>query len=143
MNADEQLMRGILQTQLLTLGWADQTAFEGKSFTPTAGTPYQEVTTVFAEAFDRTLAGSSEQRGVFQVRLLYPLTKTDGTGTAQAGIGAPATRAKAIKAAFPRNTTLPESGGQKVKVLRTPTITRGPPQGDRDVTIVRVRFGDR
>ena len=27
--ADEQLMRGILQTHLLTQGWAAQTAFEG------------------------------------------------------------------------------------------------------------------
>lgn len=140
--SDEQLMRGILQTQLLTLGWADQTAFEGKQFTPTPGTPYQEVVTTFAEPFDRTLAGSSEQRGVFQVRLLYPTTKTDGTGTAQAGIGAPTARAKAIKAAFPRNWNNTVSG-QKVKVLRTPHITRGPVQGDRDVTIVRIRFGDR
>jgi hypothetical protein len=58
------------------------------------------------------------------------------------GTGAPTARAMAIKAAFARNLKL-SSGGQTVKIMRTPHITRGPVQGDRDVTIVRVRFSDR
>lgn len=138
--SSEQAIRGILQTQLLTLGWAERTAYEGKGFIgaqPDATTPYQEVVTIFAEPFDRTLSGSSEQRGVFQVRILWPVADVKANGT-----GAPTARAMAIKAAFPRNLPL-TSGGQKVKVLRTPHITRGPVQGDRDVTIIRIRFGDR
>jgi hypothetical protein len=135
--SSQQLMRGILQTQLLTLGWGAQTAFEGKPFAPVADTPYQEVSTFFAEPFDRTLGGSSEQRGVFQVRLLYPVSQV-----AAEGVGVPQARADAIKAAFPRNMKF-LSGGQTVKVMRTPAISRGPVQGDRDVTIVRVRFTDR
>lgn len=133
----EQIMRGLLQTRLMTLGWDDQTAFEGKSFTPLAGTPYQEVTTVFSEPDAITVSGSSQHRGLFQVRLMYPLDQV-----AAAGIGVPWARAEAIKAAFPRN-LLMTAAGVKVKIAREAQITRAEPQGDRDVTIVRVRFRDR
>lgn len=134
----EQAIRGALQTHLLTLGWTDQTAFEGKSFSPTPGTPYQEVATVFSSAIDFSLSDSAMERGTFQVRLLYPLDDV-----AQGGIGAPTARAEAIKAAFPRNLRLPVGGPYVVKVASTPTITRSGPQGDRDVTVVRFRFSDR
>ena len=140
--SDVQTIRGLLQTRLLTLGWQDQTQFEGKQFTPTAGTPYQELTTIFVEPNAFTLASSSQRVGTFQVRLLWPLTKPDQTGTAQAGIGAPTTRAQAIANAFPRNLVL-SSGSTKVKIMSEAHITRGPPQGDRDVTIVQIRFSDR
>lgn len=138
--SSEQAMRGILQSRLLTLGWADRTSYEGKGFTgaaPDALTPYQEVVTSFTEPFDRTLAGSSELRGTFQVRILWPVADVKANGT-----GAPTARAEEIKATFARNLRL-LSGGQLVKIMRTPHITRGPVQGDRDVTIVRVRFSDR
>lgn len=138
-----QTIRGLLQTRLLTVGtgWTNQTAYEGLQFNPTAGTPYQELTTVFVDPDPFTLSDSSQRIGTFQVRLLYPLTKADGTGTAQAGIGAPTTRAQAIADAFPRNLVL-TSGATKVKIMRQAHITRGPPQGDRDVTVVQVRFSD-
>lgn len=129
-----QVMRGLLQTRLLTLGWADQTAFEGKPFTPTSGVSYQELTTTFSEADAITLASSDMQRGLFQVRLMYPVGTT--------GIGPQTARAEQIVALFPRNLTI-LSGGAKVKIMRKPAITRGPVQGDRDVTIVRIRFSDR
>lgn len=135
--SSEQAIRGILQTRLLTLGWDTQTAFEGRSFTPAAGTPYQEVATAFAEPLARTHAGPDEHRGTFQVRLLYPVSQV-----AAGGIGAATARAQAIKAAFPRNLKL-STGGQTVKIMRTAHITRGPVQGDRDVTLVRIRFSDR
>lgn len=132
--SSEQAMRGLLQSQLLTLGWADQTAYEGRPFSPTPGTPYQEVTTAFSEPQAITHTGSDLYRGIFQVRLLYPIT----TG----GIGPQTARAEAIKAAFPRNLRL-SADGQLVKIMRTAAITRGPVQGDRDVTVVRIRFSDR
>lgn len=141
--SSEQAMRGILQTRLLTLSWSiSQTAVEGKQFTPAAGTPYQELETAFATPIDATIAGSSQLGGTFQVRVMWPLTTTDGTGAAQIGIGAATARAEAIKAGFPRNLKL-TTGGQTVKIMKTPSITRSPPQGDRDVTIVRIRFSDR
>lgn len=137
-----QAMRGLLQQRLMTLGWEDQTVFEGRQFTPTPGVPYQEVATTFAEPDPITLSHSDQQRGEFQIRLLYPLVATDGSGTAQTGIGAPTARAQEIADAFPRNLKL-ASGSVTVKITRKPWITRGPPQGDRDVTIIRLRFSDR
>lgn len=138
--SDEALMRGILVNRLLTLGWANQTAFEGKGFAgaqPDATTPYQEPYVTFATPLDRTLAGPGEYRGEFQVRLLWPVSQVRQNGT-----GAPSDRAKQIKALFPRNLIL-TSGAQRVKILSSPLITRGPVQGDRDVTLIRFRFGDR
>jgi hypothetical protein len=129
-----QVMRGLLQSRLLTLGWADQTAYEGRPFSPTAGVPYQELTTAFNEPDAITVSGSSMQRGLFQVRLLYPI----GTG----GIGPQTARAEQIAALFPRN-LLMTAAGVLVKVTREAHITRGPPQGDRDVTVIRIRFSDR
>lgn len=129
-----QIMRGLLQSRLLTLGWADQTAFEGKPFTPTAGVPYQELTTSFAEPDAITLSHSDMQRGLFQVRLLYPIVTT--------GIGPQTVRAEQIAALFPRNLIIEGPGG-RVKIARAAQITRGPPQGDRDVTVIRIRFRDR
>lgn len=141
--SDVQTMRGLLQARLLTIGWENQTEFEGKHFSPTDGVPYQELTTVFVKPESITLAGSTQRIGTFQVRILWPLTKADGSGTAQAGIGAPTARAQAIADAFPRNLILPVGGPTQVKIMDDAHITRGPPQGDRDVTIVQLRFSDR
>jgi len=136
---DEQAARGALQTQLLTLGWnASRTAFEGKAFTPDPTQAYQEATTEFFSPLGRAHAGSSWGRGVFQVRFLWPLAEV-----AANGIGAPTARAKTVKAGFPMNLKLVGAGGQIVKIMAEPLITRGPPQGDRDVTIMRARFRDR
>lgn len=143
--SSEQAMRGALQKQLLTLGWdLTRTAMEGRAFSPVATQAYQEVTTQFFEPDAITLAGSDNARGVFQVRILWPLAATTGDiGVTAKGIGGPTARAEAIKAGFPRNLTLPTSDGGKVKIMRVAHISRGPVQGDRDVTIVRIRFGDR
>lgn len=138
----EQVMRGLLQARLKTLGWADQTAWEGRAFTPTPGTPYQEITTQFFDALPIGLVGSDMVRGLFQVRLLYPLTTPDGTGVTQVGIGPAWARAAEIQALFPRNLVLSNIGG-RVKIAARPTINRGPVQGDRDVTVVRIAFRDR
>ena len=133
----EQVMRGLLQSRLLTLGWADQTVLEGKGFTPTPGTPYQLVNTIFNEPEAITLSDSSLLQGIFQVRLMYPLA-----GVAANGIGVPWARAEQIKALFPRTLTM-LAAGSKVKIKRDARITRVEPQGDRDVTVVRIRFSDR
>ena len=126
----QQAIRGALQTRLATLGWANQTAWEGVAFTPVAGQPYQEVTTGFGEPDAITLAHSDVLKGVFQVRLLYP----PGQGTA-----APDIRAKAVADAFPRNLSL----GGVAKIIRSAHVTSGGKQGDRDVTVIRIRFSDR
>lgn len=142
---DEQAVVGALQTRLLTLGWdASRTAFEGKSFTPNPTQAYQEIETIFHTPVGRTHTGSSWGQGTFQVRIMWPLAAATGDlGTSANGIGAPRARAKVVKAGFAMNLKLTGAGGQKVKVMQEPVITRGPPQGDRDVTIVRIKFQDR
>jgi hypothetical protein len=142
--SSEQAMAGALQTRLLTLGWdITRTALEGKTFTPVATQAYQEVTTGFDSPFGATHGGREFMRGTFQVRVMWPLAATTGDlGTSANGIGLPRARAEAIKVGFPRNLVLTGAGGQKVKIGER-RITRGPPQGDRDVTIVRIRFKDR
>ena len=136
---NEQAVRGALQTRLLTLGWdATRTAFEGKGFTPDPAVAYQEVTTDVRSAMGATMAGSSWGQGTFQVRVMWPLADVTANG-----IGAPGARAQAIKDGFPRNLKLAGAGGQIVKIMTEPVITRGPPQGDRDVTIVRLNWRDR
>lgn len=128
----QQVIRGALQTRLKTLGWADQTAWENRKFTPTAGVPYQRVTTLFAEPNNLGLGETALERGVFQVTLAYPVGS---------GIGASTARAEAIRDAFPKNLTI----DGKVKVARAPEITRLGVDKDEawDITTVRIRFVER
>lgn len=136
---NEQAVVGALHARLLTLGWdASRTAFEGKAFTPNPTEAYQEPTTDFRSAVGATLSGSSWGQGIFQVRVMWPVADVRANG-----VGAPRARALEIKTGFPRNHVLAGAGGQIVKVMEEPVITRGPVQGDRDVTIVRFRFRDR
>ena len=130
---NRQAARDLLESRLRTLGWTTQTAWENVGFSPTVGTAYQEVTTAFAETDAITLADSSQNLGVFQVRLMYP----PNVGTKAADI-----RAKAIADAFPRNDVL-SNADAKVKIMREAHITGGGKQGDRDVTVIRIRFSDR
>ena len=130
---NRQAIRALLHGRLATLGWGTQTAWERTAFTPVTNAPYQETSTVFAEPDAITLADSSRLNGVFQVRLLYP----SGKGTADSD-----TRAKLIADAFPRNDVL-SSADAWIKLMREPHITSGGKQGDRDVTIIRIRFSDR
>lgn len=130
----QQAIRGALQVQLLTLGWADQTAFEDQQFTPTAGVPYQEVDTIFAEPNTYGIGGQAQERGTFQVTLKYP---TNG------GVGVSSAWAEAIRTAFAPVQQFPTAGGGYVKISRKAEVKRLPVDGDRDVTVIRIRFGDR
>lgn len=129
---NRQAIRALLHGRLATLGWGTQTAWERTAFTPVTNAPYQETSTVFAEPDAITLADSSRLNGVFQVRLLYP----SGKGTADSD-----TRAKLIADAFPRNDVLANANA-RIKLMREPHITDGGKQGDRDVTLIRIRFSD-
>lgn len=136
---NEQAVIGALQTQLLTLGWdASRTVFEDKAFTPNPSEAYQEATTDFRSAVGRTHTGSSWGQGIFQVRIMWP-----AADVAENGPGAHRARAIAVKAGFPMNLKLTGAGGQVVKVMEEPVISRAPSQGDRAVRIVRFRFRDR
>lgn len=126
----QQGIRGALQSQLMTLGWADQTAWEDRHFSPTGGVPYQIVRTLFAEPNSYSVGEGAFERGIFQVTLAYPLNS---------GVGVSTTRAEAIRAAFPNKLNL----GGVVKVMRKPEITRLGADDDRDLTVIRIRFSER
>lgn len=128
-----QVLRGLLQTQLMTLGWVGQTVWEKKHFTPTPGVPYQRVNTLFAEPNSYSLGTSAQERGIFQVTLYFPLN---------GGAAVSTERAEAIRTAFPKNLRL-LGLGRLVKVMRKPEITELGPEGDRELTQVRIRFSDR
>lgn len=112
---------------------ANLTAFENVTFVPIVGLPYEEPIVAMITPNDYALADGAQQRGIFQVALKYPIGQGSGAATA---------RAEAIKAGFAKNLRL-TSGGQLVKIMRTPEITRTGIDGDRDVTLVRIRFSDR
>lgn len=134
-----QALRGLLQSRLLDAGWADRTKWERKSFTPVQGQAYQDVSTRFAQPLPIGLVGSDQDRGEFQVRVLWP-----SADIAERGLGEAWARAEEIAALFPRNYTKTGAGGVMIKVTRKPTIDVSPaPQGDRDVLVVRVQFSDR
>lgn len=130
----QQAIRGALQTQLLTLGWTDQTAFEDKVFEPDPDVPFQEVHTQFIEPNSYALKRGFQERGIFQVKLLYPVGQ---------GVGPSGTRAALIRAAFARDTRLPASGPLVVKIMGQPSVVRVGRVDDRDVTLIRARFSDR
>lgn len=127
---DQQLIRGAFQSRLATLGWHDATAWENRAFTPTSGVPYQRVNTLFAEPNSYGLAAGSMERGIFQITLAYPVN----TGVAES-----AERVEEIRALFPKNQIV----GGVAKVTRTPEVTRLGADGDRDITVIRVRFTER
>lgn len=127
----QQAIRGALQSQLISAcGWADQTAWERRPFQPTTGVPFQRVNTIFAEPNSYGLGPGALERGVFQVTLCFP---------ANTGIAESTARAEEIRAAFPKNLVL----GGVVKVARKAEITELGTDGDRDLTVVRVRFVER
>lgn len=125
-------LRAALETALIALGWADQTAWENKGFTPTADVAYQRVTLRLAEPDDSEIGAPSVDRGFMQVDLMFP----PGGGPGDAGV-----RADAIRSAFFNGRTLTASG-QTVRVWGTPEIMGGYSDDgtDRYVVPVRIRF---
>lgn len=126
----QQAIRGALQSRLMTLGWADQTAWEDRHFAPTGGVPYQIVRTIFAEPNSYSVGEGAFERGVFQVMLAYPLNS---------GVGVSTARAEAIRAAFPNKLNI----DGLVKIMRRGKVTRLGADGDRDLTSIRIRFSER
>lgn len=123
-----------LETRLSAMSPALATAWENVTFTPTAGTPYQRANLLPATPNDYALGQGSQEIGILQVSVCYPLNK--GRGDALA-------RAEAIRAAFPKNLKLPVSGPMAVKIIRTPAIAAGFVDGDRWVIPVTIRWSDR
>jgi hypothetical protein len=123
-------IRAALETALVALGWPDQTAWENKSFNPTAGTPYQRATLLQADPDDSEIGAPAMERGYLQVDLFYPTG--DGPGAAD-------TRARLLRSTFYRGRSLPFDGG-RILIHRTASILPGYTDVDRYVVPVRIFF---
>lgn len=125
------LIRQALETRLNTMTPALATAWEGVSFTPVTGTPYQQVNLLMATAENPTMGGTMyRQSGVFQVLLCYP----PSNGAKPAG-----TRAELIRDHFKRGTTL-TSGSVEVLIEYTPSVMPAIIDGERYRLPVSIRW---
>lgn len=134
----EAAMRAAVETALKTLGWEDQTAWENRAFTPTAGTPFQRVTCGFGRPRHEENRAAYTQQGWMQVDLMYP--SGDAPGAPPSGPGEATERAELFRTVFWRGRTL-EAGGVKTTIWEAPEIMTGRTDGDRYIVPVVVRFG--
>ncbi|MGT2429246.1 phage tail terminator-like protein [Cupriavidus basilensis] len=143
------LVRKGLETRLNTMAQPLATAWQNVPFTPTPGTPYQQVHLLFAPPENPAYGSYYREVGVFQVSLMYP----QGAGPSAADA-----RAMAIRDWFARGTTIhvfPDGSsmvldfqsqsyqvdtGIDVIVQRTPAIADGYPDGDRWRVPVSIPF---
>jgi hypothetical protein len=124
-------IRRALETHLNAMTPAVATAWEGVSFTPATGVPYQRAHMLPATPDNRQMGSSMRiERGVFQVMLCYP--SGVGSATAQA-------RADAVVAWFKRGTTL-SSGGVQTIVTDTPAKSPAFIDTDRYVVPISIRY---
>ena len=116
------LIQAALEQRLATLTPALATAYENAAFTPVTGTPYQRINMLVNRPVDHAVTlDVTEQRGIFQVTLMYP--QGTGRGEAQA-------RSALIANLFKPPLTL-TNGAVKVEINKTTHIAGGMPDGDR------------
>ena len=114
-----------------SLAPAIDTAWQNVPYTPVTGRPYQAAYLLPAEPNNHSLGdGSRQERGIFQVSLLYP----PGQGTAAAGA-----RAEMITELFRRGASFTK-GDVTVQIERTPEIAGGREDGDRWMVPVKIRW---
>lgn len=122
------LIEAALEKHLLTIPCID-TAYENKTFEPKTGVPYQRINHLTNTPLDITLERDlTEERGIMQVSLLYPLNQ--GRVPAK-------TQAMAIRDAFKPPRIL-SAGGISIEIRRTPSIAGGMPDGDRYMVPVSI-----
>ena len=124
-------IRAALEAALASLAPAIDTAWQNVPYTPVTGRPWQAVYLLPVAPHNYSMGdGSRQERGVFQVSLMYP----QGQGSAAAGA-----RAEMIAALFRRGASFTK-GGITVQVERTPEIADGREDGDRWMVPVKIRY---
>lgn len=120
-----------LEKHLAAMTPALSTAYEGLSFTPVAGTPYQRCYVIPRRPENPTFGDSYYREvGEFQIFLAYPSNKGSGEVLA---------RAELVQQHFARGTTLTE-GGLDINILRTPQISGSTVAGDRIIAPVIIQY---
>ena len=124
-------IRAALEAALASIKPDIDTAWQNVPYTPVTGRPYQAAYLLPAEPSNHSMGdGSRQERGIFQVSLMYP----PGHGTAAAGA-----RAEAIAALFRRGASFTKDG-ITVQIERTPEIANGREDGDRWMVPVKIRW---
>lgn len=123
-------VKAALEGQLNAMTPALATAFENAAFTPVVGTPYQAANLMPGEPDNSVYGTNYQERGLFQVTLNYPV----GNGAKDA-----LARAKLIRAAFQRGTSIVKSG-ITTTIEKTPEIGPGASEGAWYQLPVRVRW---
>lgn len=127
----QSTIRAALEAALASLTPAIDTAWQNVSYTPVTGRPYQAAYLLPAEPANHSMGdGSRQERGIFQVSLMYP----PGQGTAAVGA-----RADMIAALFKRGASFAK-GDLTVQIERTPEIADGREDGDRWMVPVKIRW---
>lgn len=124
------LIRQALEVALAAMSPSLASAWENTPYTPVEGTPYQRVYVLFGDPDNPEMGRFTQERGILQVSLAYPL----GDGPAAA-----MTRAELIRDTFYRGASFTASGVTAV-VEKTPEISPAQIEDDRYVVPVRVRF---
>lgn len=108
-----QIVRRALEMHLSAMTPTLATAYQNSGYTSTPGVPYQRAD-LMPNTPDNSQQGTAGyvERGIFQVTLCFPM----GTGPADAE-----SRTHALRLAFKRGTSLPESG-LMVIVTETPAV---------------------
>jgi hypothetical protein len=111
-----------LESKLNALTPALATAWEGISFVPVTGTPYQQVNILPSDTLNPSIGdGHYREKGIFQVTLCYPANVGTKTATQRADL---------LCTHFKRGTTITNSG-INVLVHKTPSKSQCFIDGDR------------
>ena len=107
-----------------------QTEYENIAFTPTAGTPYQQLHFLPAINASIEITGPGAiHRGIYQITLKYPVNK---------GVNPPLDKAETIIKAFPKGRTLTE-GNTRV-ICELPVYRKLGVDGDRYIYAVSIEY---
>ena len=107
-----------------------QTEYENIAFTPTAGTPYQQLHFLPAPSTSIEISGeASIHRGIYQITLKYPVNK---------GVNPPLDKAESIIKAFPKSRVLVEN--DTVVICESPTYRKLGVDGDRYIYAVSIEY---
>ena len=124
-------IRAALESALASIKPAIDTAWQNMPYKPVVDRHYQAVYLLPAEPNNYSMGdGSRQERGIFQVSLLYP----SGQGTTGAGA-----RAEMIAALFRRGASFTKNG-ITVQIERTPEIADGREDDDRWMVPVKIRW---
>ena len=107
-----------------------QTEYENIAFTPTAGTPYQQLHFLPAPSTSIEISGeASIHRGIYQITLKYPVNR---------GVNPPLDKAESIIKAFPKSRVLVEN--DTVVICELPVYRKLGVDGDRYIYAVSIEY---